>query len=102
MTQDPKLRGICIDSTWQLVETRQLSFEDAQELVGGYLEAVRIDDKHVLLVDEEGLIKPIETAFTYRDHRFVGNGVIFGADGAELCDCSLTEESIAALVHWAG
>lgn len=44
----------------------KISLEEAQALVGGYVELVHLDDDNILLCDEEGLLKhkPINTLAT--------------------------------------
>ena len=39
------------------VERKELSLEEAQEIVGGYVEMVRLTRDKIMLVDEEGLLK---------------------------------------------
>lgn len=56
---------------------------DLQRLVGGYIQiACRLQDDHVLFVDEEGLFKPQRWFFRLRglDTPFAGNGVIVGPE----------------------
>ena len=35
----------------------KISLEEAQDVVGGYVELVHLDDNNILLCDEEGLLK---------------------------------------------
>ena len=59
--------------------TKPTLLRQLQVLVGGYIEIVRIDDKHTLVVNEEGLIHglPLNVyAESIGVAPFVGNGVI--------------------------
>ena len=53
----------CIVRGVQPKSGEKISLEEAQTLVGGYVELVHLDDNNILLCDEEGLLKhkPINT-----------------------------------------
>ena len=96
---DPKHKCITIDVHTHAVGEAAMSFSDAQEFVGGYLEPVRLDAWHVLLVDEDGLLKRLARAFELHGvGRFVGNAVIVGQTGSEFTDHQLRLPAMRALV----
>ena len=47
----------CIVKEVQPKNGVKITLEEAQALVGGYVELVRLDDNNILLCDEEGLLK---------------------------------------------
>ena len=56
----------CIVKEVQPKNGVKITLEEAQALVGGYVELVHLDDNNILLCDEEGLLKhkPINTLAT--------------------------------------
>lgn len=98
--------AICIDAVAREVTHRRMSWPEAQAFVGGWLEIVPLRSAgfhgHMLLVDEEGLLKRIHHGFSIHGHRQVlmGNGVVFGRNDPELADCALPLETLRAHVRW--
>ena len=67
------------------------TLEDLQELVGGYIEAVTIEEG-VVICNEEGLIKGLPYCCEIEGIDFVGPVVIAGVDGDEFADVQITPE----------
>lgn len=63
-----------------------------QELVGGYIEAVTIneDPKIVIICDEEGRLADCEYNCEVMGINFVGTILFLGADGDEFADCPIS------------
>lgn len=101
------IRAIKIDAYQRSIywiEIRNLA--DVQQEVGGWIEvAVRIDEAHALFVDEEGLLKDVQSWFVfYGAHQgFAGNGVVLRA-GAEhnFADSLLSLEWVQSRVRFIG
>lgn len=66
------------------------TLEALQNAVNGYIEALRVSKKAVLIVNEEGKLKGhgiCRFVYTSRWHdQVVGNILIVGVDGEEFCD----------------
>lgn len=67
------------------------TLEDLQELVGGNIEAVTIEDG-VVLCNEEGLLEGLPYCCEIDGIDFVGPVVVAGVDGAEFADVTVTPE----------
>lgn len=74
------------------------TLESFQELIGGYIETISVNDKGdiVMLFDEEGKLKDLEKNVLLGDTSIVGN-VIFALRGDEDIE-SLTDEMINAIL----
>lgn len=70
---------IRVDGTEQELDHRP-SLKEAQEIIGGYIELVKITGNKTLVVDEEGKIKdkPTNKAITDRYGRQIYGGYIVG------------------------
>lgn len=103
--------AICIDASARHITQRRMTWAEAQQFIGGWIEIVYLHERHfrvqLLCVDEEGLLKPDVTrgfAIAGCAQTLAGNGVIFGrsaVDDAELGDCGLPLEMVRAMVVWA-
>lgn len=62
------------------------TLESMQGLVGGYIEAINIEDGLVLIVDEEGKIKGKELNFYLPGDIVVGTAMLVGEKGEEFAD----------------
>lgn len=77
----------------------QVTYADWKEiapLIGAdYFDVVRIQQNHILYVDDEGLLKNIRHGFIWQDRELVGNALIVGTtqDGRDR-DCDLSIEEI--------
>lgn len=63
------------------------TLEALQELVGGYIEAIRIHNELIVIVDEEGKLKNKQTNMYLPGDRLVGTVVVVGENGEEFADC---------------
>lgn len=73
----------------QITEVFRADLKNLQELVGGYIEPVRLHDNGVMLVDEDGLMKGLPLnpmASVIAGTKIVGTAVIVGQEGAEFTD----------------
>lgn len=70
-------------------EEREIPNElkDLQNLVGGYIETVRVADSAVLIMNEEGKLRGLEPNFILGaiGDIIVGPVVIVGTDGEDFC-----------------
>lgn len=60
--------------------------ENYQLIVDGYIECVRWDDDHVLIVNEEGKLRGLEKNFWYGGDIIVGTAIWIGVDGEDFTD----------------
>ena len=60
--------------------------ENYQRIVDGYIECVRWDDDHVLIVNEEGKLRGLEKNFRYGGDIIVGTAIWIGVDGEDFTD----------------
>lgn len=65
------------------------TLEAFQDLVGGYIECVTIDD-FCVVCDEEGLLKNLPFNCIVHGNPFVGPIVFAGIDGEDFADCPLS------------
>lgn len=54
-----------------------------QELVGGYIEVVRVDNDVLLICNEEGKLQGLQPNFSIGHDTIVGTAVFVGFDGKE-------------------
>lgn len=59
-----------------------------QEAVGGYIQAVPVDEYTAVICDEEGRLKGLPDNCMFRGISFVGTILIVGTDGEEFTDVS--------------
>jgi hypothetical protein len=72
-----------------------------QELIGGYLQVVKIRKDILCIYDEEGLLKGLDNNYFNDEYGWiVGNVVFCGEDGAEFT--SLTNEQIKFIEDYIG
>lgn len=62
------------------------SLENLQKTVGGYIEAVPLTDKIVIICNEDGKLLQLEHNFFLPFDRMVGTVIICGVDGDEFSD----------------
>lgn len=62
------------------------SLENLQKTVGGYIEAVPLTDKIVMICNEDGKLRQLEHNFFLPFDRIVGTAIICGVDGDEFSD----------------
>ena len=77
------------------------TLENLQKTVGGYIEVVPIDEKNVLICNEEGKLKnqPFNLEMPY--DTIVGDVIICGVNGAEFGDIQMTRKEWAQkLKEW--
>lgn len=60
--------------------------ENYQGIVDGYIECVRWDDEHVLIVNEEGKLRGLDKNFRYGGDIIVGTAIWVGVDGEDFTD----------------
>ena len=60
--------------------------ENYQRIVGGYIECVRWDDDHVLIVNEEGKLLGLDKNFRFGGDIIVGTAIWIGVDGEDFTD----------------
>lgn len=90
------------DKAIHVVEKFDCSLENLQEFVGGYVEAVRVNDSITIWVNEEGKMQGLEPNFYLTDEKgqpldiVVGNALIAGTD-SEGETVSLTEAELAEI-----
>ena len=72
------------------------TLEEYQNLVGGYIEHVRIKPGLGMIVNEEGKMHDMEPNFVFRGDKILGPAVFVGDAGEEFD--SLTPGQIAAVV----
>lgn len=60
--------------------------ENYQRIVDGYIECVRWDDDHVLIVNEEGKLRGLDKNFRYGGDIIVGTAIWIGVDGEDFTD----------------
>ncbi len=75
--------------------------EDFQQLVGGYIETVTVNEELILIVNEEGKLKGLPGNFPFRGDWLCGTVVAAGSAGEEFASCPLRsdEAMIMALVE---
>lgn len=56
---------------------------ELQELVGGYIEVVRVDNDVLLICNEEGKLQGLQPNFSIGHDTIVGTAVFVGFDGKE-------------------
>lgn len=86
----------------RIIEKWEHSLENVQQFVGGYIEAIRVNESITMWLNEEGKMQGLEPNFvlvnkdvTVAD-TVVGNVLIAGTD-SEGNDVSLTDEEITLL-----
>ena len=104
-TQETKpVRGIIIDPYSKSVSDTRLipSLEEMQRAVGGYIEhLLYIDDRHVLVGDEEGLLKRGLPGFHFAGGMFfVGPVLILRLRGEDYSDAKLPLAVVRDAVEW--
>lgn len=62
------------------------SLENLQKTVGGYIEAVPLTDKIVMICNEDGKLQHLEHNFHLPFDTMVGTVIICGVDGDEFSD----------------
>ena len=60
--------------------------ENYQRIVDGYIECVRWDDEHVLIVNDEGKLRGLDNNFRYGGDIIVGTAIWIGVDGEDFTD----------------
>ena len=60
--------------------------ENYQRIVDGYIECVRWDDEHVLIVNEEGKLRGLDKNFRYGGDIIFGTAIWIGVDGEDFTD----------------
>lgn len=71
----------------------QDSLENLQRTVGGYLEMVRLDEKNILLMDEEARIKLSPVNFHHKMYGLIfGTVIVAGEKAGEVADTTLTRK----------
>lgn len=60
--------------------------ENYQRIVDGYIECVRWDDEHVLIVNEEGKLRGMDKNFRYGGDIIAGTAIWIGVDGEDFTD----------------
>lgn len=60
--------------------------ENYQRIVDGYIECLRWDDDHVLIVNEEGKLRGLDKNFRYGGDIIVGTAIWIGVDGEDFTD----------------
>ena len=77
------------------------SLESFQREVGGYIEAVPISAKVVMIVNEEGKLFQLEPNFKYYDDLIRGVAVFVGVNGEDFDDVPITKaELIEIMKAW--
>ncbi len=99
------MRSIFIDA-----EKRKITYlgyipnlSSLQRMVGGFIEHLPAPDMNVLVVNEEGRLKPFGYGFSLPLHGTIyGSGVILGPHNAkgESTSTTLTVGTLAQLVVW--
>ena len=69
-----------------------LTLDSLQKIVGGYIEAVTIAPKVVILCDEEGRLKGKPYNCTVNGISFVGDIIVVGTKGEEFTQCPIALE----------
>jgi len=69
------------------------SLEKLQNLVGGYIEIVRLAEDAALIVNEEGAFKGLNPNFRIGGQLLLGNVLLVGVDGDELTDSPVSAKS---------
>ena len=69
-----------------------------QEIVGGYIEVITVNDHLVMIVNEEGKLLGLEPSFAYGDDILVGPVVFAGYDGEEFRGLTQREAAEAYLI----
>lgn len=97
-----KIRVVVIEAgnpVLKVIEKFESSLEDSQAFVGGYIEAIRVNDSITIWINEEGKMIELEPNF-YLVNQFneaydmvVGNVFICGTD-EEGDNISLTDEEV--------
>lgn len=72
---------------WDLAEHDSDRYTQVRAAIGGgWVEALRVDDETLMMVDEEGRLKdlPLNTqaSLLYQRDRIVGDAVLIGDDGS--------------------
>ena len=76
------------------------TLENLQYTVGGYIECVPVDEKHVIICNEEGkLINQHLVNFKMPYDTIVGTVVMVGVDGEEFSDISMTRKEWAEILR---
>jgi hypothetical protein len=70
--------------------------EAMQELIGGYLEEVKVSADILILCDEEGKLKGKPYNCTFGMHDLVGTLVFVGVQENEWADCPLSYQEFRA------
>lgn len=74
------------------------TLEALQKAVGGYLEAIGIDDGLIMLVDEDGRMKKRPYNFDLGNSMIVGDVLIVRSSDGEFTD--LTKEDIEKVIYF--
>ena len=75
------------------------TLENLQKTVGGYIEVVPIDEKNVLICNEEGKLQNQHLVnFKMPYDEVVGWVIICGVKGEEFCDIQMTRKEWAKLL----
>lgn len=75
------------------------TLEALQKAVGGYLEAVNVGNKVIMLCDEEGRQKGSKYNFDLSSEKIVGN-VLFTKDGGAEDFTDLNENDVETILHF--
>ena len=75
--------------------TREIenSLKSLQDLVGGYIEPVRLPGGICMIVNEEGKLMGLKPNFRLEHDLIVGTTVFVGISGEEFCGLSVAQEN---------
>lgn len=74
------------------------TLKNLQNIVGGYIEVVRIADNAAFIVNEEGLILDMHYCFSCMGYHLFGPVILVGVDGEEFCDCPIDYQSLKKVI----
>lgn len=97
------MKAIVIDSLNKEIREVDIpgNLASLQEIVGGYVELVRLQEREDLYVNDEGLINGTTTFFSIDRHLLAGNGVVIGSNSdGELVPTKMTVEELSRKVGW--
>jgi len=105
MKKPNEIRVIVIDSENQMIVERVIRNElkEFQNLVGGLIDAVRLDEKNILWVNDEGLLRSENYFFRWNGRLLAGSGVIASDDGkGETVSTTMTESEAKSKIDFCG
>ena len=74
------------------------SLHTLQELVGGYIEHVGVNEKIGMIINEEGKFNGLEPNFKFREDFIMGNAIFVGYDGEDFADVPASVNDIRIIL----